>query len=76
MQAIYFRNANLQVEVLDGEIIDVRNLSTPGGGSNLKDHPMIQGGRLAVVYGEEHPGLTFDFDSPGDISRNSIDAKE
>ncbi|RWL81149.1 MAG: hypothetical protein EOR69_18720 [Mesorhizobium sp.] len=77
MQIVYLRNAKLEAEMLDGAIINLRNLNSPDHG-NLSDSMPFERGRLAIVFDVDDANAlpSVDFDGPGDISRNSIDAKE
>jgi hypothetical protein len=75
MRILYFRNAKLEAETLDGNLINVRNLNSPDQ-SNHSDKAMFKGGRLAIVFDVDDGSPSIDFDGPGDISRNAIDAKE
>ncbi|RUV57356.1 hypothetical protein EOA64_26440 [Mesorhizobium sp. M1A.F.Ca.IN.022.02.1.1] len=76
MRIAYFDNAKLEAEVLDGNLLALRNLSSDGK-LNLAGNDPLKGGRLAIVF-DDYDGnapltATISFDSPGDISRNAID---
>ncbi|TIT36016.1 MAG: hypothetical protein E5W65_10900 [Mesorhizobium sp.] len=77
MNIVYFNNAKLEAETLDGAIVNIRNLNSPDP-RNHSDRIMFRGGRLAIVFGVEDASASpsIDFDGPGDISRNSIEGKE
>ncbi|MER9854539.1 hypothetical protein [Mesorhizobium sp. M0113] len=75
MNIIYFNNAKLEAETLDGQLISIRNLTSPDQ-SNHSDRIMFKGGRLAIVFDVDDASPSIDFDCPGDISRNAINAKE
>ncbi|MEI9421505.1 hypothetical protein O7A70_10035 [Mesorhizobium sp. Cs1299R1N1] len=77
MNIVFFRNAKLEAETLDGRLINLCNLNSPGK-SNLSDSMPLERGRLAIVFDVDDPSVnpSIDFDGPGDLSRNSIDAKE
>ncbi|MER9312039.1 hypothetical protein NKI51_22410 [Mesorhizobium australicum] len=75
MNVIYFNNAKLEAETLDGQLISIRNLNSPDQ-RNHSDRMVFKGGRLAIVFDVDHASPSIDFDGPGDISRNAIDAKE
>lgn len=77
MQIVYLRNAKLEAETLDGAIVNLRNLNSPDHG-NLSDSLPFERGRLAFVFDVDDSSASpsVDFDGPGDITRNSTDAKE
>lgn len=75
MRIMYFQNARLEAETLDGNIISVRNINSPDE-RNHSDRAMFKGGRLAIVFDVDDASPSIDFDGPGDISRNAIDVND
>lgn len=77
MRIAYFNNAKLEAETLDGQLISVRNLNSLDQ-RNHSDGILFKGGRLAIVFDVDDVSASpsINFDSPGDLSRDSIDVKE
>ncbi|TPK17744.1 hypothetical protein [Mesorhizobium sp. B2-5-7] len=77
MRIAFFNNAKLEAEVLDGNLIDIRNLNSDRTANLAGSEPLIHG-RLAIIFGDINDGdpvvADLNFDGPGDISRNAIDA--
>jgi hypothetical protein len=72
MQVMFIQNGKFSADLIDGTVIDFRNLNSPDHG-NLSDGLLLKGARLAIITGvdDENARPPINLESPGDISRNS-----
>lgn len=68
MTALVVENGKFEVEVLDGQLISVRNSNSQQAGNLAKSEP-FSFGRIAFIFGNlDGSEGTVSFNSPGDTS--------